>query len=197
MNRREYIKQTALFLGYTLSATAVSEVMLSCKTQADLAWKPVFFDNNQANLIAEIAETILPKTNTPGAKELGVPQFIDKMLKLTTDEAGQKGLIKGLEDFEKACSDKYGKDFTELDAKQRQEFLIAQDKASPAFPISMWGIMLDPNPQPITFYRRIKSMVLMGYYSSEKIGEDVLAYSPVPGQYKGCVPYKGQNAWSE
>jgi len=197
MNRREYIKQTAFFLGYAVSATTIAEMMLSCKTQANLDWKPVFFDNNQANLIAEIAETILPKSKTPGAKELGVPQFIDKMLKLTSDETGQQDIIKGLEGFEKSCSDKYGKEFAELDAVQRKEFLIEQDKVSPAFPISMWGIMLDPNPKPVTFYRRIKSMVLMGYYSSEKIGEQVLAYAPVPGQYKGCIPYKGQNTWSE
>lgn len=197
MNRREYLKQTALFLGYALSATTVSDVMLACKSQVNIEWKPVFFTPEQANLIAEIAETILPKTDTPGAKELGVPQFIDKIISLTRNEAGQQDLIAGMEAFEQAAKDKFGKAFVELDVSQRREFLIEQDKNSPPFPVSMWGIILDPNPKPITFYRGIKSMVLTGYFSSEKIGEEVLVYRPVPGQYAGCVPYEGQNAWAE
>jgi hypothetical protein len=197
MNRRDYLKQTTLFLGYAVSATTITEVMLSCKSTANLEWKPVFFNNEQASLVAEIAETILPKTGTPGAKELGVPQFIDKMMSLTRDEAGQQEIISGMEAFEQEAKEKYGKPFTELDENQRREFLIEQDKNSPPFPVNIWGIMLDPNPEPITFYRGIKSMILTGYYSSEKIGEEVLVYKPVPGPYSGCVPYEGQNSWAE
>lgn len=197
MNRREYLKQTALFLGYAVSAATVSEVMLSCKSTANLDWKPVFFNSEQASLVAEIAETILPKTDTPGAKELGVPQFIDKMISLTRDEAGQQQITAGMEAFQEAANEKFGKTFNELDETQRREFLIEQDKKSPPFPISMWGIMLDPNPEPITFYRGIKSMVLTSYYTSEKIGEEVLVYKPVPGPAVGCVPYNGQNSWAE
>jgi hypothetical protein len=197
MNRRDYLKQTALFLGYAVSATTITEVMLSCKSTANLEWKPVFFNSDQANLVAEIAETILPKTDTPEAKELGVPQFIDKIISLTRDEAGQQEIISGMEAFDEAAKTKYGKAFTEVDETQRREFLIEQDKNSPPFPVNMWGIMLDPNPKPITFYRGIKSMILTGYYSSEKIGEEVLVYKPVPGPYSGCVPYEGQNSWAE
>lgn len=197
MNRRDYLKQTALFLGYAVSATTVSELMLSCKSTANLDWKPTFFNENQANLIAEISETILPKTTTPGAKEMGVPQFIDKLVAQTSSKAGQKELIAGMEKFEKAAVDKYGKAFTELDNAQRQEFLVEQDKISPPFPPNMWGIMLDPDPKPITFYRGLKNMVLLSYFTSEKIGEEVLVYRPVPGPYSGCIPYEGQNSWAE
>ena len=70
MNRRDYIKNTAAALGLTLTGISMSEMLLSCQTQAKLDWKPVFFTNNQAALIVEIAETILPKTKTPGAKEM-------------------------------------------------------------------------------------------------------------------------------
>lgn len=197
MNRRDYIKQTALFLGYTLSASTISQVMSGCTTEANLDWKPQFFSPAQASLIAEIAETLLPKTETPGAIELGVPQFIDKIIAITSDKNGKEEILKGMEIFQKDCETKFEKNFTSLDLEQKKEFLIAQDKASPAFPVSMWGIMLDPNPQQITFYRRIKSMVLMGYFSSEKVGEEILVYAPVPGEAKGCVPYEGQNSWAE
>lgn len=70
-----------------------------------------FFTNNQAALIAEIAETILPKTETPGAKEMAVPQFIDKMVKETMDKDAQESLIQGLEGFEKNVDAEFGKSF--------------------------------------------------------------------------------------
>ncbi len=184
-------------LGYTFSTAAASDLLIACKEQAKLDWKPVFLDNNQANLIAEISETILPQTATPGAKELGLPQFIDKMLKELLNEKDQQELMAGLKDFEKKCDAKYNKSFTELTQAEKEAFLIEQDKASPGFPISMWGINLDPNPKPITFYRRIKSLALMGYFTSEKIGKEVLVYDPVPGHYDGCIPLSGQNAWAE
>ncbi len=184
-------------LGYAVSASAVSDLLVSCRQQASLDWQPVFLSNDQGALIADIAETILPETDTPGAKSLGVPQFIDKMLKDLLTEEDQNQLITGLEKFESDCQTAHGKAFTELSKEEKEAFLINQDKASPGFPISMWGINLDPNPAEITFYRRIKSLTLMGYFTSEKVGKEMLVYDPIPGGFQGCIPQNGQNAWAE
>lgn len=184
-------------LGYAVSASAVSDLLVSCKQQASLDWQPVFLTNNQAALIGDIAETILPETDTPGAKSLGVPQFIDKMLKDLLTEADQKEFIAGLESFETDCRSGRGKNFESLTQEEKESFLVEQDKASPGFPISMWGINLDPNPAPITFYRRLKSLTLMGYFTSEQVGKEQLVYDPIPGGYQGCIPQDDQNAWTE
>jgi hypothetical protein len=197
MNRRDYIKNTMLTLGYAVSVGAVSELLTSCQKEAQLDWKPVFLSNNQANAIAEIAETILPKTKTPGAKELGVPQFIDKMLKDLLSEKDQKEFIEGIEQLDERCQKEFGKVFVECDTKQREQILIALDKESPKFPLTLWGIVLVEKPEPITFFRRVKSMTLMSYFTSEKISKEFLAYNPVPGKFIGEIEYKGQNAWSE
>ncbi|MCU0327214.1 MAG: hypothetical protein MUF45_18610 [Spirosomaceae bacterium] len=53
MNRREYIKSMTLSMGFMVSAGAVSDLLISCQKQANLDWKPVFLDTNQANTIAE------------------------------------------------------------------------------------------------------------------------------------------------
>lgn len=196
MNRREYIKQSALALGLSLSAGSITQLMSSCSTTS-LEWKPTFLNKSEAKLLTLITDALLPKTSTPGAVELGVPQFIDKLLPLTNDEVTLTGFKAGFEEFETACVSKCSKPFEGLNTEERSAFLIAQDEASASFPIAMWGIMLDPNPAPITFYRRLKSLILMAYFSSEKIGEEVLAYAPVPGPAKGCIPYDGQNAWAE
>ncbi|WP_394991394.1 gluconate 2-dehydrogenase subunit 3 family protein, partial [Emticicia sp.] len=142
MNRREYIKNTALFLGYAVSVSAVSNLLVSCQNEAKLAWKPVFLSNNQANTIAEMAETILPKTSTPGAKDLGVPQFIDKMLKELLNEADQKEFVKGIESLDQRCEKDYGKVFVACEQRQKEEILTKLDKEAAKFPPSLWGIVL-------------------------------------------------------
>ncbi|MCP9754668.1 gluconate 2-dehydrogenase subunit 3 family protein [Lacihabitans sp. CCS-44] len=197
MNRRDYIKNTAAALGLTLTGISMSEMLLSCQTQANLDWKPAFFTNNQAALIADIAESILPKTKTPGAKEMAVPQFIDKMVKETMDEASQKSLVEGLESFEDEVKAKYDTNFILLKADQKKEFLEKLDKEKPRSGLSMWGIALEKDaPQP-TFFKIIKGLTLFGFYTSEEIGRNVLVYDPVPGEYIGCMPLKGQNSWTE
>lgn len=197
MDRREYIKNTSLALGYMISAGAISDLLIACQKEANLTWKPVFLSNNQANTMAEIAETILPRTNTPSAKELGVPQFIDKMLKELLSEADQKEFVEGIENLDTRCEKEYGKPFIACEQKQKEEILTKLDHEAAKFPPNLWGIVLDPNPAPITFFRRMKSLTLMGYFTSEKIGKEVLRYDPVPGEYQACIPYTGQNSWAE
>ncbi|WP_435357508.1 gluconate 2-dehydrogenase subunit 3 family protein [Emticicia sp. SJ17W-69] len=197
MNRREYIKNTALFLGYAVSASAVSDLLISCQNEAKLTWQPVFLSNNQANTIAEMAETILPRTATPGAKDLGVPQFIDKMLKELLTEADQKEFVEGIESLDKRCEKDYGKAFVACEQKQKEEILTQLDKEAAKFPPSLWGIVLVEKPDPITFFRRMKSLTLMGYFTSEKVGKEILRYDPVPGTYIGCMPLNGMNSWTE
>lgn len=196
MNRRNALKTSALFMGYAVSATALTETFIACQKTVKLDWKPVFLSNEQANTIAEITETILPKTSTPGAKELGVPQFVDKMLHDLLSEADQKDFLAGLESLDERCESEYGKSFVECTPAQREALLLALDKEAEPFPPSLWGITLKPSGPP-AFFRRLKSLTLLGYYTSEKIGKEVLAYDPVPGEYIACMPLNGQNAWNE
>lgn len=197
MNRREYIKNTALALGLGVSGIAFSEIFVSCAKDAQLTWKPVFLSPNQAETIAEMAETILPKTKTPGAKELGVPQFIDKMVNDTMDAAGKEAFVKGIETFEDNCKAKYGKNFVELDQAKREEYLLQLEKDNPRSGMSLWGINLEPDAPKATFYKTVKSLTLFGFYTSESIGKNVLVFDPVPGQYIACMPLNGQNSWNE
>jgi hypothetical protein len=198
MNRREYIKNTALFLGYAVSASALTETFIACKNeaQANLAWKPVFLSNNQANTIAEITETILPKTATPGAKEIGVPQFIDKLLKDILSEADKTTFLAGLKDFEVTCEKVQGKSFTACTQAEKEAYLLKMDKESGKTPPSAWGITLVPNPPKPTFFKQIKDLTLFGYFTSEKVGKELLAYDPIPGPFIGCMPLGNNNVWS-
>ena len=197
MNRRDYLKNTTAVLGFALSSASMSALFISCAKEAKLDWKPVFLKPNHAEIVAEIAETILPKTKTPGAKELGVPQFIDKMVNDTKDEKGKEEFLKGLEEFDKRCEDEYGKSFVALTPKEKAEYLMIHEKESPRSGMNLWGINLEPNAPKPTFYKSIKGLTLFGFYTSEKVGREILAYQDIPGEYLPCIPLNGQNAWNE
>ena len=200
MNRRIAIKNTALFFGYAVTVGALTDTFIACRNETrnvTLDWKPEFLTANQANTLAEMTETILPRTKTPGAKDIGVPQFIDKVLKKLLSEADQKDFVEGLDKLEETCKSTYGKYFDECTKEQREALLLDMDKKSAKFPPSVWGITLVEKPDPITFYRRLKGLTLMAYFTSEKVNKELLVYDPVPGGYNGSVPYKGENLWSE
>lgn len=199
MNRRELLKSSGLFVGYAVSSATLTSLFISCQAEAkvNLDWNPVFLSKNQANTLAEITETILPKTKTPGAKELAVPQFIDKMLKEVSGKTDQINFVAGLTQIDKDCTNKYGKTFVECTPEDRTAFLLALDEVAGKFPPSVWGITLAP-PSPVAFFRQLKSLTLFGYYTSEEVGKNILSYDPVPGDFIACMPLKEVgNAWNE
>jgi hypothetical protein len=153
--------------------------------------------NNQAQTISDMTERILPRTKTPGAKDLKIDRFIDKMLKdlLSADE--QKDFVAGLNAFESACKSDNGKAFVECTPQQQDAFLLKLDKAADTFHPSVWGISLGA-PKQIPFFRRVKELTLLGYFTSQDIGEKVLRFDPIPGSYVACMPLSEiGNAWNE
>ena len=196
MNRRTYIKNTALFLGYAVSASAITDTFLACKNevQAKLDWQPKFLSPNQANLVAGITETILPKTATPGAKDIGIARFIDRMLNDIYDDKGRKEFVADLKTFDDTCQKTTGKTFLDCSKQEREAFLLKLEKASPKNPPNVWGtnMIVDKNAGEPDFYRKLKGITIWGYFTSEKIAKEVLDYDPIPGPYVGSVPYTGQ-----
>lgn len=190
MKRRDAIKRTALMMGYALSASAISGVMSGCKPEGVAVgdWKPVFFSAKQGNTVAEIAERILPATDTPGAKDVFVHEFIDLILADCYKAEEQEKFKKGLEKLNVDCQEAYGNSFLNCSRDQQLEILNQYDKEAKK-------IMDDGGEKP--FFAMMKEMTLLGYFTSEKIGEEVLAYLPIPGEYQACIDYEeGTAAWS-
>lgn len=196
MNRRDYLKQTTTLLGLTLTGFSASEILSSCQSTNYVDWKPLFFKPAHAAIIGEIAETILPKTNTPGAKDLAVPQFIDAIVHHTMGKESQAALVKEIEDFEKEVKSNFGNGFVKLTTEQKAEYLSKLDLEKPKSGMSMWGINLEPDAPKPTFFKKIKGLVLWGYYTSEEVGKNIFRYDPIPGIYEPCIALNDQNAWS-
>ncbi len=183
MNRREAIQRTALVLGYAISAPALMAVLNGCKAVPELNYIPVFFTEDQARLVGELAEIILPKTDTPGAKDVGVPSFIDLVLKDTYVQKDKDRYLKGLAEFEEMARKNFGDSFIELDPEKQKEHVKAvHDQAVEA------GRNGEFKKEDRPFILMTKELTLLGFFTSEPGATQVLQYEPVPGAYHGCIP---------
>lgn len=186
MDRRELLKMIAIITG---GAVVGGEVFLSGCTTSD---KPaaVFSDSNIA-FLDEVAETILPKTNTPGAKDAEVGKFMKVMVTDCYEEKDQKIFLEGIGKLDEACNKMHGHGFMKADATHRKELLIALDKEAKDY-------MKNKKPEdPTHFFTMMKQLTLFGFFSSEPGATKALRYVAVPGRYEGCIPYKkGDRAWA-
>lgn len=196
MDRREAIKKTALLTGFAVSGSFISAVLQGCQPEAKnpLAdWSPSFFSKEDGLSMAEIAECILPRTDTPGAQDVFVHEFVDLFANdcLTAElrQPFRDGFAKLLAD----CQQANGKPFIECSPEERLAFLNAQDKVAVEFAKANPGL----EPEEYPFFMTLKQLVLLGYFTSEKVGTEVLGYLPVPGKYEPCMPYvEGTPIWA-
>jgi hypothetical protein len=130
-------------------------------------------------LLAEVVETIIPVTTTPGAKALGVHTFIQKIVTDCMEPSAQENLTKGLTAVEALAQKNYSKSFESLDASQRTEVLKAMSQSS--------------EPDQKGFFSMVKGMTIRGYMTSEYVMNNITHYEFVPGRYHGCVPVVAKN----
>jgi gluconate 2-dehydrogenase gamma chain len=182
MDRREAIKRTAWIMGGVVSAPAIMGVLKGCSAKPDINWKPVFLSEDQAILVSEVAEIIIPKTDTPGAKDAGVPGFIDLMLKDVYSKEDQDNYLAGLKAFDEAAEKEHGDPFIELDAQKQAAFVKKLHDAAVEAEKST-----TPAPKR-PFILMTKELTMLGFFTSEPGATQVLQYVAVPGSYKGCIP---------
>ena len=186
MDRREALKKTSLLMGGALTITASSSILQGCQPSTSLDWLPLALTENQANIVAEIAEIIIPATDTPGAKDTLVHRFIDLYIHDVSSSEEKDDFINGIEEVNKKATEKHGKDFMSLSSAERVTLIQAIDDDAFA-----------PNAARDHFFRKFKELSLLGYFTSEAGASQALEYLPVPGRFEGCSPLKeGQKAWA-
>jgi hypothetical protein len=198
MNRRDALARVALLMGGTLAAPTMVAFLEGCKTGNDTAAAADFaFSQDQLNLVSEVAETIIPKTDTPGAKDAKVGEFVQKMLKDCYYEKDQKSFMAGLEkledqDFMKAAPAEQTAILTAAEQESIDELKrIGEERASAK---NAGQTFSEPG---VPFFRLMKELTLLGYFTSEQGAQQALEYVPVPGRYEGCIDLKpGQKAWA-
>lgn len=192
MNRREAVARVALILGGTVVGAGV--FLEGCKPGADKkadAASDGLFAADDITYLDEIAETIIPTTNTPGAKAAKVGAFMTVMVNDCYDENDQKTFKEGMKLLNDASQKKFSKSFMEADANQRKELLTEIDKEAKDYTKNK------KDNDPKHYFRMMKELTLLGYFTSEIGATQALRYLPVPGKYDGSFPYKkGDRAWA-
>jgi hypothetical protein len=165
MNRREVIKNVALMMGGTLSASSLMAMNhWEQSTSPNNAGAVFILTDIQQKMVAEIAEIIIPKTETPGAKDVGVPAFIEMMLKDCYKEPDQQSFMEGLVSLEKVK-------FLSLNPDERTgvlKFLEQETKKMKS--------------KSTPFWRLIKELTLLGYFTSEEGLKASFEYVQIPGK---------------
>jgi len=176
MNRKEAIKRTGLLLGGVIFAPNILGVLKGCSpTPGD--WTPELFTREQARLVTALSDVILPADDTPSASEVGVPQFIEKMVKDFYSEEQRNEFMEGLDKF----SDDYRSEI-------QGEYFEAEDDDKFEFTYHQNQIAIEESPGESPFILTFKELTLLGYFTSEVGATQVLRYEANPGVYDGCVP---------
>ena len=188
IDRREAIRRAALLLGAAISAPTMAAILNGCDERPRPDRVPTALTAAQLTLVSTIAEHIIPATDTPGATAAGVPAFIQLMLAdyYTADDC--RHFLDGLADVDTRARRAHQKRFADCTADARHAILAALDAEAYA---PQAGAPHAP------FFRVMKELTLLGYYTSEVGATRELRHLPVPGHFSGCVPFATiGRAWS-
>ena len=198
MKRRDALGRVALIMGGALSAPTMLAFLDGCKQSGDTSTAMAFpFSAERKNLVSEIAEIIIPKTDTPGAKDAKVGDFIEKMLKdcyAAKDQDSFNDGLKELEkkDFMKAAPEEQTKILKEMEASAKEATTKAGEEKKKYTEAGK-----EYTDAAVPFFRLMKELTLLGYFTSEQGATMALEYVAVPGRYDGCIDLKpGQKSWA-
>lgn len=175
IGRREALRRAAMLLGGALSAPAMAGVLAGCDSRStgDGA-----LTSEQLELVATVAEHIIPETDTPGARGAGAHVFIDKMLAEHYPAAEKQRVLDGLAALDARARKANGAPFIRCSADEQRALLARVDQEAFA-----------DRAQP-HWFRTIKELTILGYYTSEVGATQELAHIAVPGRFDPCVPFE-------
>lgn len=152
-----------------------------------------YLSANAEAILAEIVETIIPATDTPGAKELGVDVLVKKIVADCYEKEVQEIFAKGLNEADVLSLRNFGKSFTEITPIQRLDILKEMEKREQSAENQEARNIRSTDPQAVRpapgFFRLVKELTILGYTNSEYVMMNLTGYVAVPGHYHGCVPY--------
>ncbi len=178
MNRREWLKSmSALAVGAIAGPSLLMVFNAHAASQKPDA-KPQFFNPAQYSLVGAVSDIVIPRTDTPGAVDAGVPLFIDQLFKAVYNSTDQSRYVAALSAFDKAG----GKPFMQMNDTQRKALVARLHTEALAVPR---GGKLSPADD---FVLMTKKLTMLGFFLSQPGCTQVLQYDPVPAAWKADIP---------
>ena len=172
IQRREAIKQLfCITAGMALIPSCMND-----RSKSGILLSKITISAAEEGILAELCETILPKTSTPGAKDISSHLFVLKMVDDCRKKEDQDRFISGMKAFQERCKSTTGKDFIDSTMDQRNTVLVS--------------ILADKDEESDLkyFFKTVKGLTIQSYTASEFFMTKVQVYELVPGRYHGCVP---------
>lgn len=173
MKRRQALRNLSLSLG----GIVTMPIWTSCWNRETLPNHDLHLTQTQELFLEDFVETLIPATDTPGAKELGVQGFVQTMVYDCYDEEGQKDLVRIIEEIEKKSKELSGKSFSDNSPALRTDILNAVENDSKANPESLFKA-----------YPILKELTIQGYLNSEYVMTHIHRYELIPGRFNGSFP---------
>lgn len=203
MNRREFLQCAALLV----SGASASQLGLALSREQEvyLATAPDYISGEasylsaaQRKIIAAMAEVIIPRTDTPGAIDAGVPRFIELMAADWLNDAERAIFDAGLDDMETRIPADYGKPFDQLPPDRQ---LAIMEQLEDAASDSSWYAFADVQRQfnsEAPFICQVKELTIFGFFTSEVGATQVLRHNPMPMRFDGDYPLgPDESTWAE
>lgn len=171
MNRRYLLKGMGAVVLYSSFPAILGEFLSSCKSN-DKELRAGFFSDDEFHLIEGITDALLPATSTPGALDAKVPFFLDLVVKTCLTKEDQQLIKNGLQ---------------QMNGQQKFSSLSSAEKLNAIKKID--GAAFKDGAGN-TWFRIVKKLSLIGYFTSQEGMTKALNYVKVPGDYKACIPYK-------
>ncbi|HEV7330596.1 MAG TPA: gluconate 2-dehydrogenase subunit 3 family protein [Flavisolibacter sp.] len=173
MERRRALK-------YLFVITAGTAILPSCRQQeskSSILLKHMKVSLEEEKTLAELAETIIPASATPGAKDTYAHLFALRMLDDCYEKEDQQAFSNGLKALDGMVKEKHGTTFLKASAAQRAQVLTALEKK-------------EAPEEVLAFYKLVKNLTIQGYLTSKPVMGDIFHYELVPGRYHGATPVK-------
>lgn len=189
MNRREALKAVSILMGG--SVVGANAFLSGCAVAPEERANSLFLQSD-IDLLDEIGETIIPATDTPGAKAVGIGGFMSMMVLDCYEPKDQKAFTDGLVKLKEDFKAQYGESFDKVASEDRQTFLNALDKEQKEY----YKAGKQKAEGKEHYFKMMKELTLLGYFSSEIGCTQTRRYIEAPGRYE-CIDYKkGDKAWA-
>ena len=207
LTRRDVLQMVTALLGG--AALAGGERVLAITFDDDAMAVAVqqgtsLFAATDVAMLDEIAETILPETSTPGAKAAKTGAFMALMVTEAYDARQQQEFRAGLGQVDEACRKAHGVPFMQATPAQRlsvvealdREQKSAMDARTPARTTRAPAAPAAPD-EPAHYFRMMKELALVGYFTSEIGYTKAMRYRESPGRFDPCAPHApGDKIWA-
>ena len=202
MNRRQALKNFGLGAGILIVGPGTLSLLQSCKSEPKNDWQPTFLTVTNGYILKQVLDVIIPATDTPGANDLNIAEFIDSYMDQVAPIERQDKFKSGAISFSAAFKAEFDKEPEKGSAEEYEQIIKKYLKAAPEEqevylkrqtetqdPLDkMPAENLDFGPGAYSYLSEVRGIAIWAWKTSEEIGENVLWYDPVPGQYIACGP---------